>query len=278
MLHHPNFGGDISHARGPGRYPASVNGTAHYPCLTDRPVLITGGASGIGESLVRHFVNQGARVGFLDVADDAAEALVAELSAGSSHPPLFLRCDLRDIDALRTAITEAQAQLGVIRVLVNNAANDDRHEMDGVEPEFWDERMAVNLRHQFFAAQAVRAGMADAGGGSIINMGSIAWRLGMTQLTAYATAKAGIVGLTKSLAGELGPERIRVNCIEPGLVMTERQKKLWVTPEFKEQVLGYQSLPDLCQPADVARLALFLASEESVMISAQSFVIDGGWT
>jgi len=255
-----------------------VKENASYPCLEDRPVLITGGASGIGESLVRHFVGQGARVAFLDCDDEAAGALVAELDTGSPHPPLFLSCDLRDIDALRKAISKAGEQLGGIRVLVNNAASDDRHEMDAVEPDYWDERMAVNLRHQFFAAQAVRTGMAQAGGGSIINMGSIAWRLGMTQLTAYATAKAGIVGLTKSLAGELGPARIRVNCIEPGLVMTERQERLWVTPEFKEQVLGYQSLPDLCQPADVARLALFLASDESAMISAQSFIIDGGWT
>ena len=251
---------------------------AIYPSLKGRAVLITGGATGIGESLVHQFVGQGSKVAFLDVDDDAAAALVAELEAGAESAPLYHSCDLRDIGALRVAIAEVEERLGNLRVLVNNAASDDRHEMDGVEPEFWDERMAVNLRHLFFAAQAVRTGMAEAGGGSIINMGSIAWRLGMTRLTAYATAKAGIVGLTKSLAGELGPARIRVNCIEPGLVLTDRQERLWVTPEFKEQVLGYQSLPDLCQPADVARLALFLASDESAMISAQSFVIDGGWT
>ncbi|MEE8469384.1 MAG: SDR family NAD(P)-dependent oxidoreductase [Planctomycetota bacterium] len=260
------------------RYPGCVREFASYPCLQGRAVLVTGGASGIGASLVRHFAGQGSQVAFLDVDDEAATALVAELRAESDPAPLYFPCDLRDIGALRLAVSEVEERVGDIRVLVNNAASDDRHELDEVEPDYWDERMAVNLRHQFFAAQAVRTGMAQAGGGSIINMGSIAWRLGMTQLTAYATAKAGIVGLTKALAGELGPARIRVNCIEPGLVLTERQERLWATPEFKQQVLENQSLPDLCQPADVARLALFLASDESALISAQTFVIDGGWT
>lgn len=251
---------------------------ALYPDLRERVVLVTGGATGIGESLVRHFVRQGSRVAFLDVAEEPALALVAELTGGECEPPLFLPCDLRDIDALQRALGEVQDRLGPVRVLVNNAANDDRRALDDVTPEYWDERMTVNLRHQFFAAQALREGMAAAGGGSVVNMGSIAWRLGLEGLTHYGTAKAAIVGLTKGLARELGPDRIRVNCIEPGLVLTERQERLWVTPEFTRKVLEQQSLPDLCQPSDVARLALFLASEESTMISGQSFVIDGGWT
>lgn len=251
---------------------------ALYPSLRERVVVVTGGATGIGESLVRHFAGQGSRVAFLDVAEEPARALAAELSRSSPAPPLFLCCDLRDGAALQRALGEAQERLGQVRALVNNAANDERHPLDEVTPELWDERMAVNLRHQFFAAQALRAGMAAAGGGSIVNMGSIAWRLGLPGLTPYGTAKAAIVGLTKALARELGPQRIRVNCIEPGLVMTARQERLWVTPEFEREVLGHQCLPDLCQPADVARLALFLASDESAMISGQSFVIDGGWT
>jgi len=251
---------------------------ASYPSLKGRVVLITGGGSGIGASLVEHFAEQVAKVAFLDLAEAPSNALVASLADKGLPAPLFIPCDLRDIGALQAAVARIGAELGPIRVLVNNAAHDERHTIDEVTSDYWDDRIAVNLKHQFFAAQAVSAGMTQAGGGSIVNMGSIVWRLGMTQVTAYATAKAGIVGLTKSLAGELGPARIRVNCIEPGLVMTERQKRLWVTPEFKDQVLGHQSLPDLCQPADVARLALFLASDESALISAQTFVIDGGWT
>ena len=252
--------------------------TVLYPSLRERVVLVTGGATGIGESLVRRFARQGARVAFLDIADEPAATLVAELHEERGTTPIYLHCDLRDIAALRRAIAEVQERCGAVRVLVNNAASDDRHATDQVEPEYWDERMAVNLRHLFFATQAVRQGMAAAGGGSIVNMGSITWRLGFAGLPAYATAKAAIVGLTKTLARELGPERIRVNCVEPGLVITERQKRLWLTPEFEREVLEAQCLPDLCRPADVACLALFLASEESAMITAQSLVIDGGWT
>ncbi len=251
---------------------------ALYASLRERVVLVTGGATGIGESFVRHFVGQASRVALLDVADEPARALVAELSDSAHAAPLYLPCDLRDVEALQRALAEVQERLGPVRVLVNNAASDDRRALEEVTPEYWDERMAVNLRHQFFAAQALRAGMAAAGGGSIVNMGSIAWRLGLPGLTHYGTAKAAIVGLTKALARELGPDRIRVNCIEPGLVMTGRQERLWITPEFTQKVLESQSLPDLCQPSDVARLALFLASDESAMISGQSFVIDGGWT
>lgn len=248
-----------------------------YPSLHDRAVLISGGASGIGASLVEHFARQGCRVAFLDVDQVSATALVEELTPEVELAPFFLACDVRAADALEQALTEVQERLGPVTVLVNNAASDDRRNLDEVTAEYWDERMAVNLRHQFLAVKFLREGMAQAGGGSVINMGSIAWRLGLPELTHYGTAKAAIVGLTKGLARELGPEHIRVNCIEPGLVMTERQERLWLTPKFKSDVLRQQSLPDLCMPSDVARLALFLASDESAMISGQSLVIDGGW-
>lgn len=248
--------------------------SAQYSCLHDRPVLVTGGATGIGAAIVRAFVGQGSRVAFLDLAEEPAEALVEELEGA----PLFLTCDLRDVEALRAAVRTVEERLGAARVLVNNAASDDRHDVAEVEPDYWDERMATNLRHHFFAAQAVRAGMAAAGGGAIVNMGSITWRLGFTGLPAYATAKAGILGLTKALARELGPERIRVNCIEPGFVETERQQELWLTSELDQRVRAAQCLPDLCQPEDVADLALFLASDQSARITARSIVIDGGWT
>lgn len=248
-----------------------------YPSLHDRAVLISGGASGIGASLVEHFARQGCRVAFLDVDQVSATALVEELAPEVELAPFFLACDVRAADALEQAFTEVQERLGPVTVLVNNAASDDRRNLDEVTAEYWDERMAVNLRHQFLAVKFLREGMAQAGGGSVINMGSIAWRLGLPELTHYGTAKAAIVGLTKGLARELGPEHIRVNCIEPGLVMTERQERLWLTPKFKSDVLRQQSLPDLCMPSDVARLALFLASDESAMISGQSLVIDGGW-
>lgn len=252
----------------------SAEGSAHYPSLQDRCVLVTGGATGIGAAVVRAFVGQGSRVAFLDVAEEPAQELVAELGG----EPLFLTCDLRDVEALRAAVRTAEERLGPVRALVSNAANDDRHEVADVEPDYWDERMATNLRHHFFAAQAVRPGMAEAGGGAIVNLGSITWRLGFTGLPAYATAKAGILGLTKALARELGPERIRVNCIEPGFVETERQQELWLTPELDQRVRSAQCLPDLCQPEDVADLALFLASDQSARITARSIVIDGGWT
>lgn len=248
-----------------------------YASLHDRAVLISGGAGGIGASLVEHFARQRCRVAFLDVDQAGAASLVEKLTPEVEVAPFFLACDLRDAQALEQTLAQVQERLGPITVLVNNAANDDRRALDEVTAEYWDERMAINLRHQFLAVQFLRKGMAQAGGGSVINMGSIAWRLGLPELTHYGTAKAAIVGLTKGLAHELGAQRIRVNCIEPGLVMTERQERLWLTPEFKHDVLRKQSLPDLCLPSDVARLALFLASDESAMISGQSLVIDGGW-
>ncbi len=250
---------------------------ASYPSLRDRTVLVTGGGSGIGASIVEHFALQGSRVAFIDRDEASALALVEALATRAAHPPLFLHCDLTDIGALRQAVAQVHSQLGPVRVLVNNAASDDRHRLLDVTPEYWDERMAVNLRHHFFAAQAVVPAMAAAGGGSIVNLGSIAWLIPSTGLPAYVTAKAGIVGLTRTLAHELGRDRIRVNCVMPGAIATERQKRLWLTPEYRAQVLACQALKRDLEPEDVARLVLFLAADDSDAITNQSYVVDGGW-
>lgn len=250
---------------------------ARYPSLEGRAVLVTGGASGIGASIVEHFAAQGSGVAFLDRDEAGGRALAASLAGAPGGPPLFLPCDLVDTGALRTAVAEAEARLGPLRVLVNNAASDDRHRFQDVTPEYWDERMAVNLRHQFFAAQAVVPGMAGAGGGSIVNLGSIAWVIPSTGLPAYVTAKAAIVGLTRTLAHELGRQGIRVNCVMPGAIATERQRRLWYTPEYRAVIRSRQALDRELVPEDVARLVLFLAADDSSAITNQSYVVDGGW-
>jgi NAD(P)-dependent dehydrogenase (short-subunit alcohol dehydrogenase family) len=250
---------------------------ARYPSLRDVTVLVTGGGSGIGAAIVEQFAMQGSRVAFLDVADEASLALVENLITRCAHAPVFLHCDLRDIAALKIAVAQVEKHLGPVRVLVNNAASDDRHNFADVTPEYWDERMAVNLKHQFFATQAVAPQMATAGGGSIINMSSIAWMIPSTGLPAYVTAKAGIVGLTRTLARELGDNDIRVNCVLPGAIMTERQRRLWMTPDYLAEIMQRQSLKRELLPEEVARLVLFLAADDSNGITNQSFVIDGGW-
>lgn len=250
---------------------------ATYPSLRDRVVLVTGGGSGIGASMVEHFAAQGARVAFLDVAVDCSIKLADQLAARSSHPPLFLQCDLKDIGAIRAAVAEVEARFGAVCVLVNNAARDDRHKFTDVTPEFWDENMAVNLRHQFFATQAVSPGMIAAGGGSIVNMSSIAWKIPETGLPVYVAAKAAVVGLTRTLAKELGKSNIRVNCVLPGAILTERQLKLWLTPEYLDRILATQCVKRHLVPDDVARLVLFLAADDSAAITSQSYIIDGGW-
>jgi NAD(P)-dependent dehydrogenase (short-subunit alcohol dehydrogenase family) len=250
---------------------------ARYPSLEGRAVLVTGGASGIGASIVEHFAAQGSRVAFLDRDGAGGRALAASLAGAPGGAPLFLPCDLVDIAALRAAAAEAETRLGPLRVLVNNAASDDRHRVEDVTPEYWDERMAVNLRHQFFAAQAVVPGMARAGGGSIVNLGSIAWVIPSTGLPAYVTAKAAIVGLTRTLAHELGRQGIRVNCVMPGAIATERQRRLWYTPEYRALIRSRQALDRELVPEDVARLVLFLAADDSSAITNQSYVVDGGW-
>jgi len=250
---------------------------ARYLSLRDVVVLVTGGGSGIGASIVEKFAVQGARVAFLDVADEASGKLVEDLDSRCADSPMFLHCDLLDIAALRDAITQVEKRLGPVRVLVNNAASDDRHTFAEVTPEYWDERMAVNLRHQFFATQAVAPGMAAGGGGSIINMSSIAWMIPSTGLPAYVTAKAGIVGLTRTLARELGGSNIRVNCVSPGAIMTERQRRLWMTPEYLAEIMQRQSLKRELMPEEVARMVMFLAADDSAGITGQNFIIDAGW-
>jgi len=249
---------------------------AAYPSVRDRVVLVTGGASGIGAEEVTQFVRQGARVAFLDINDAAATALIETLKRDGLAPPLYLPCNLKDIAALQAAITEVSHRLGAITVLVNNAANDQRHAWEDVTVEYWDERMATNLRHQFFAIQAVAPQMRAAGGGSIINFGSISWHTSQGNMPAYTTAKAGVEGLTKSMARDLGPHGIRVNCIIPGWIMTRRQIDLWLTPEAEANLLQAQCLKTKLLPADVARMVLWLAADDSRMCTSQLWVVDGG--
>ncbi|MGZ9722249.1 SDR family NAD(P)-dependent oxidoreductase [Rhizobium miluonense] len=253
------------------------NNFAIYPSLKGRSVFITGGGSGIGESLVRHFCAQGSHVAFVDIAEEPSRQLVAAIADEGTEPPLFIPCDLRDIEALRTALEAAAARNGPIQVLCNNAGSDDRHQTEDVTVAYWDDRMAVNLRHQFFAAQAARPYMKALGGGSIINFGSITWMVGDPDCPAYVTSKAAVYGMTRALARELGPERIRVNCMVPGWVMTERQMRLWLTPAGERQIEERQCLPDRLQPSDIARMALFLAADDSAMCTSQQFIVDGGW-
>lgn len=250
---------------------------ARYPSLEDVPVLITGGAAGIGASMVEHFALQCAKVAFVDIAAESARELIRELTGRSPHEPRFWPCDLKDVAKLKTVVREIEDEMGAIRVLVNNAANDDRHKLDEITPEYWDDRMAVNLRHQFFLIQSVSPGMIKAGGGSIINMSSIAWLIPSTGLPAYVTAKAAVVGLTRAMAHELGPWNIRVNCVLPGAVLTERQRRLWWTPEYEKQIMARQALKRNLMPEDVARLVMFLSSDDSSAITNQSYVVDAGW-
>lgn len=247
-----------------------------YPDLAGQGVLVTGGGSGIGAALVKGFAAAGARVAFLDIAEAESRNLVSELEGTIEHMPLYIRTDLRDIDALRGAVAQAAASLGGLRVLVNNAARDDRHDMEAVEPDYWDENQAVNLRHHFFAAQAVAPHMRAAGGGAIVNFSSIAYLLNMGEFPGYATAKAGIVGLTKSLAGRLGPDNIRVNAILPGMVLTERQKRLWIDEAALAGGIARQCLKRSLIADDMIGPCLFLASDASAAITAQTLIVDGG--
>ena len=250
---------------------------ATYPSLRGRSVFITGGASGIGAAHVAHFAAQGARVAFVDIQTAAAQALVAEVAARGHPAPLFLACDLRDIAALQNSIHQAAAAHGPIGVLVNNAAHDERHDWKTVTVDYWEDRLQVNLRHQFFAIQAAAPMMQAVGAGSIINFGSISWHLAMGGMPAYTTAKAGIEGLTRSFARDLGGDNIRVNCVIPGWIITERQKALWLTPEAEAKTLDAQCLKRLAVPDDVARLVLWLAADDSRMCTSQLFTVDGGW-
>ncbi len=243
---------------------------ARYPSLDGRHVLVTGGASGIGAQVVTRFAQQGARVSFLDFDAEHGSEVAAATGA------LFLPCDLRDIGALRAAVAEAGARFGDVTVLVNNAARDDRHRLEDIEPDYWDERMATNLRHHFFCIQAVVPMMRRAGGGSIINLGSVSWMNRTGGMPAYTTAKAAVRGLTRGLARDLGPDRIRVNEVVPGWVHTDRQKTLWLTPEAEARSQANQCLKGALMPDDIARMVMWLAADDSAMVTAQHFVVDGG--
>jgi D-xylose 1-dehydrogenase len=248
-----------------------------YPGLAGKVVVITGGASGIGAAFVRAFVAQQARVAFLDIDTDAGEALVRDVAGASGPAPLFVPCDLLDIEALREAIASIRGTLGDAAVLVNNAANDQRQVLSEVTPADFDWMIGVNLKHVFFAAQAVVPQMQARGGGSIINMSSVAWMRGAPALPAYAAAKAAIVGFTNSLAKLVGPDRIRVNAIAPGMVITERQRRLWYPDEQRiAEIRTRQAIPDAVTPDDIARMALFLASDDSQRVTRQCFQVDGG--
>ena len=250
---------------------------ASYPSLEDRVVLVTGGASGIGEAIVEAFVRQKTRVAFIDVQDEAARRLVARMVEAGFSAPTYLRCDLTDFVELENTVGEVLQRFGRVDVLVNNAGNDTRHSVESVTPESWDAGMAINLKHQFFMAQAVAPSMREAKRGSIINIGSIAWVIPSKNVPVYVTAKSAIVGMTRALAHEFGKDEVRVNCVMPGAILTERQKQLWFTEEYEREILAHQSLKRMILPEEVARLVMFLAADDSSAITNQSYVVDGGW-
>jgi len=243
---------------------------ASYPSLKGRSVFVSGGGSGIGASIVEHFAAQGAKVAFVDIDEEASRAVAGKAGA------LFLKCDIRDVKAYQAALAEVAKRNGAITVLINNAARDDRHKIEDVTPEFWDERMAVNLRHAYFAIQSVVPGMRKAGGGSIVNFSSISYHTMSPHLSVYQAAKAAAVGMTRGLARDLGPDNIRLNTITPGWIMTQRQIDLWLTPEAEADLMKNQCLKEKVYPPDIARMALFLASDDSRLITAQNFTVDGG--
>ncbi len=249
---------------------------AIYPSLRGKTVVVTGGGSGIGEAIVRRYADQGAKVGFLDFAREPSLALEAELrKAGAAVHFEFV--DLRDIPALRKSIDTIRAALGPISVLVNNAARDDRHRTEDVTPEYFDERIAMNLKHQFFASQAVLPDMKAAKGGSIINMGSTSWMIGQGGMAIYTASKSAVLGLTRSLARDFGEFGIRVNAIAPGWIMTQRQIDLWLTPDTEKEIMTRQALKRKLYPDDVAKVAVFFGADESAAITNQHYVVDGGW-
>jgi len=250
---------------------------ATYPSLAGRSVLITGGGSGIGAATVQAFAAQQSKVAFIDFDAEASAKTVAAARAAGHAAPLFLEADLRDIEALRAAVAEAARVNGDITVLVNNAARDDRHPFDTVTPEYWDDRIAVNLRHQFFAAQAVQPMMKRQGGGSIVNLGSVSWLVGQGGMHAYTASKAAVVGLTRGQARDFGPDNIRVNCVAPGWIMTERQRTLWLDEAGEAELMHRQCLKRKLWPEEIARVILFFAADDSSCMTNQQYIADGGW-
>ncbi len=250
---------------------------AVYPSLRERSVFVTGGGSGIGAAIVAAFCAQGSKVAFVDIDREASEATVRAVEENGHHRPLFIECDLRNIDRLRHSVAEAAEAHGPITVLVNNAARDDRHAIEEVTPEYWRERLALNLDHQFFAAQAVFPMMKAAGGGAIVNMGSVSWMIGQGNMPGYTTAKSAVMGLTRALARDMGPYNIRVTSVAPGWIMTERQIRMWLTPEGERELLARQCLKRKLHPEDIARVVLFLASDDGAAMTNQTYIVDGGW-
>jgi NAD(P)-dependent dehydrogenase (short-subunit alcohol dehydrogenase family) len=249
---------------------------ATYSDLKNKVVLITGGGSGIGEAIVRHFAEQGCKVGFIDIAAEPSLTLVGELT-GRGLTVRFEHADLTDIAALQAAVASVRDNLGPIEILINNAAHDERHPTPDVTPEYWDDRFAVNLKHQFFAAQAVLPDMQAAQSGVIINFGSFSWMIGQGGMAAYTAAKSAILGLTRSLARDYGPYNIRVNAIAPGWIMTRRQLEKWLTPEAEHELMQRQCLKRKLMPDEIARFTVFLASDEASACTNQQYVVDGGW-
>jgi len=255
-----------------------MNKMASYPSLQGRRVFVTGGGTGIGEAIVTAFVEQGAVVAFVDIAQDASEALCAKLADAGHRAPVFRYCDITDIPALQRTMMELAGQLGDFEVLVNNAANDQRHDIETVSLDYWNERIAINQRPMFFTAQAVLPGMKKMGGGSIINFSSMSWHAKGPGYPVYATTKAAVIGLTRSLARDLGPFGVRVNTVTPGWVMTQRQVELWVDEAAELEIKQAQCLPGKLMPEDIAAMVLFLGADDSRMCTAQDFIVDAGWT
>ena len=251
-----------------------MSNEAVYPSLNNKVVLVTGGGSGIGESITRSFIKQGSKVAFLDFNEKDSINLIKDLNTDKVR---FEFCDLRDIEQLKNSIKKISSKFGLIQVLVNNAARDDRHSLESVTSEYFDERIATNLKHQLFSSQAVVSDMEKNGGGVIINMGSTSWMIGQGGMPCYTTAKSAVQGLTRGLARDLGPKNIRVNCVVPGWIMTERQVDMWLTPESEKELMDRQCIKRKLFPKDIARFVLFMASDEASACSNQSFVVDGGW-
>jgi D-xylose 1-dehydrogenase len=250
---------------------------ATYSDLKNKVVLVTGGGSGIGEAIVRRFAEQGCKVAFIDIATEPSVKLAGELSERGLSVR-FEHADLTDISALQTAVVRVRESLGPVEILINNAAHDERHPTPDVTSEYWDDRFAVNLKHQFFAAQAVLPDMQAANAGVIINFGSFSWMIGQGGMAAYTAAKSAILGLTRSLARDFGPDNIRVNAIAPGWIMTQRQLEKWLTPEAEHDLMQRQCLKRKLVPDEIARFTVFLASDEASACTNQQYVVDGGWS
>ena len=253
-----------------------MNEIASYPSLENKVVIVTGGASGIGESIVEQFVIQKSKVAFIDIEEKFAKDLIERIYKKYKIKPLFIKCDLKNISELKVSIQQVKRDLGPISILINNAANDERHNIDDVTSEYWDDRMNINLKHYFFATQSVYKDMQKLGKGAIVNIGSFSWMKGQGGMPGYTTAKSAIMGLTRTLARDLGIHNIRVNCIVPGWIITDRQKKLWLTPEIEKQQLEDQCIKRMLVPEDISKAVLFFASDQSSGCTAQNYVIDGG--